>query len=529
MEYAEEEFGEALKNPDINARINLLLAISDIVADFPKLNTELQKYPIAPVKDLQADLDSNAGIVSLSWKSENKSNSVLYVIRRKTDTPVANVTDGNEIARTQMLSFGDNTIREGVVYYYAVYAVRGPISSVISVINEPVIALKKPVVIATPKNGSIDLSWNAGSEKMRVFCSDKEITQYDEGTLVRNTLSSGALIEGLTNGKPYWVAVYKYVLCGGKEYRSRLAIYPRITPIVPVAPPRFRLSRGSKDGEYILRDESQSSDSVALFYSETRVGIPENTAVSFSEMESKTKRLDALKLSDGSFRVDMADRKTMLVYPAIDMGGALMVGNILTLQYIKMSDVDVSVSGSSLCIMLDEFPEGMDQIIICYNFDGYPMDSADCERGHRISVSKANYLRDKIVRIPNVKQGDYYISVFAKSGRDEMLIANKLTKLAQTSTIVYSMTRTLSGVNITLKPESRNGGSIPPLTFAYAEGAVPLSKENAAGYAELPEIPNARRTELIAVKCKLPRNAYGKVFCADSRYSLLAEGSMKLN
>lgn len=526
VEYAEEEFGEAVKNPDINARINLLLAINDIVADFPKLNTELQKYPISPVTDLRAEMDSSAGIVSLSWKSENKSNSVFYVIRRKTDTPVANAADGNEIARTQLLSFGDKSIREGVAYYYAVYAVRGPISSAVSVTKEPVIALKKPEVIVTPKNGSIDLSWSVSGEKIRVFCSDKEITQYDEGTLIRNPLPSGVLIEGLTNGKPYWVAVYKYVLCGGKEYRSRLAIYPRITPIFPVAPPRFRVTRGNRDGEYILRNESQSSGSVALFYSETRVGIPENSTVSCSEMESKTKRLDAVKLSDGSFVVDMADRKTMLVYPAIVMGMSLVVGNIITLQYIKMSDVDVSVSGSSLCIMLDEFPEGTDQIIVCYNFDGYPIDSTDCERGHRISVSKANYLRDRIVRIPNVKQGNYYISVFAKSGREEMLIANKLTKLAQTSTIVYSMTKTLSGVNITLKSEF---GYIPPLTFAYAEGAVPLSKENSAGFAELPEIAKARRTELIAVKCKLPRNAYGKVFCADSRYSLLAEGNMKLN
>ncbi|MDE7398881.1 MAG: hypothetical protein K2N06_05065 [Oscillospiraceae bacterium] len=535
VEYAENEFAEAVKNPNVSARINLLLAINDIVADFPKLNTELQKYPISPVTDLRADMDSNAGIVTLSWHSENKPNSVFYVIRRKTDTPVANAADGNEIARTQMLSFGDNTIREGVVYYYAVYAVRGPIVSAMATMTEPgtgvipVIALKKPNVTITPRDRSIDLSWGADNGKMRVFSSDKEITQYDEGTPVSNLLPSGALIEGLTNDKPYWIAVYKYVLCGGKEYRSRLAIYPQITPIVPVSPPRFRISRGNKDGEYILRDESESSGDIVLFYSETRVGISENAAISFSEMESKAKRLDASKLADGSFMVDMAGRKTMLVYPAIVMSGSLMVGNILTLQYIKQSDVDVSVSGSSLCIMLHEFPEGMDQIIICYNFDGYPMDSTDCERGHRISVSKVNYLRDKIVRIPNVKQGDYYISVFAKSGRDEMLIANKLAKLAKTATIVYSMTKTLSGVNITLKSENSTSRYIPPLTFAYAEGAVPLSKENAAGYAELPEIPNARRSELIAVKCKLPKNAYGKVFCADSRYSLIAEGSMKLN
>lgn len=532
VKYAEEEFAEAVKNPDISARINLLLAINDIVADFPKLNTELQKYPISPVTDLRADLDSNAGIVTLSWHSENKPNSVFYVIRRKTDTPVANVTDGNEIARTQMLSFGDNTIREGVVYYYAVYAVRGPIMSAMAMMTDsqtgviPVIALKKPDVTITPKDGSIDLSWNSGNGKIRVFYSEKEITQYDEGTPVNNTLPSGTVIEGLTNEKPYWIAVYKYVLCGGKEYRSRLAIYPRITPVVPVAPPRFRVSRGNRDGEYILRDESNSTGNIALFYSETRVGISENSPISLSEMENKTKHLDAVKLSDGSFLVDMAGRKSMLVYPAIMMTGSLVVGNILTLQYIKQSDVEVSVSGSSLCVTLDEFPDGVDQIIICYNFDGYPMDSADCERGHRISVSKVNYLRDKIVRIPNVKQGDYYISVFAKSGLDEMLIANKLAKLARTATIVYSMTKTFSGVNITLKSEN---GYIPPLTFAYAEGAVPLSKENSAGFAELPEITKARRSELIAVKCKLPKNAYGKVFCADLRYSLLAEGSMKLN
>lgn len=527
VEYAEEEFARAIKVPDTNARIKLLLAIGDVVADFPRLNTELQKYPIASVTNLRADVDSNSGIVSLSWRSENKSDNVFYVIRRKTDTPVANESDGNEIARTQMLSFSDKTIREGVAYYYAVFAVRGPISSSTPAMNGPVIMLKKPDIAVTPKNRSIDLSWNAGSEKMRVYCSEREITQYDEGALVRNLLSSGVLIEGLTNGKPYWVAVYKYVVCGGKEYRSRLAIYPRITPLVPVDPPRFRVSRGSKDGEYILRSESpQSSDNVVLFYSEARVGIAENAAISFSEMENKAKRLDARKLSDGKYIVDMAGLKSMLVYPAIAMSGSLIVGNILTLQYIRQSAVNLSVSGNTLCVMLDEFPEGMDQIIVCYNFDDYPADSTDCERGHRISVSRAAYQRDKIVRIPITKQGEYHISVFARKGRDEMLIANKFTRLAKTEIISYTMSKALSSISITLKSE---GGYIPPLTFAYAAGAVPLSKELSLGYTEFPAIPDARRTEVITFKCKLPKNAYGKLFCADSRYTLIAEGSVKLN
>lgn len=526
LEYAEAEFAQAVKNPDITARINLLLAINDIVSDFPKLNTELQKYPISPVTDLHANLDSGMGLVTLSWKSENRSNSVFYIVRRKTDTPVSSVTDGSEIAKTQQLSFGDNTIIEGVAYFYAVYAVRGPISSAPSTLKEPVIALKKPEVTITPKDGHIELSWNTEIEKIRVFYSDRAITQYDEGTQISAANSTGTLIEGLTNGKPYWVTVYKYVLCGGREYRSRLAVYSEITPIKPVDPPRFRVTRGEKDGEYILREETKSSQNISFYYSETRVGIAENSIISISEMESKTLRLDAQRLADGNFAVDTAGRKTMLVYPAIVMSGTLVVGNILTLQYIKKSDIDVSVSGSSLCLTIAEWPDGIDQIAVCYNFDSYPMESTDCERSHKISINKANYLRDKIVRIPNIKQGDYYISVFAKSGRDEMLIANKLAKLAKTVTITYSMSKTLSGVNITLKSED---GHIPPLTFAYAQGAVPLSKQHAAGCAEIPEMTSGRRSELINVKCKLPRNAYGKVFCEDSRYSLLAEGSMKLN
>ena len=528
IEAAENTFDEALKEPDISKRIALLLEINASVSDFSKLNTELKKYPIEPVSTFTADTDPVNGSITLNWKSANKPNSVFYMVRKKVGTPVSGIADGEELVTTQNCSYGDDNVEEGKAYYYAVYAYRGPIQSPLSVLSEPQILLKKPDIRIVPQNSSLDLSWNDSDNMLYVFYSDKPISSYDQGIRVNNISLSGVLIEGLSNSVPYYIAAYKAISFGGKNYRSPLFISTPVTPIEPIKPPVFSKSLGKKAGEYVLKNETSSGHNVELYYTKALAGISENSVMSATDMERKAKKLNAVQQSDGSFVIDMHGAKEMFIYPVINISNTLTVGNLVTLNYIEPISVKASISGSSLCLHLEKWPDKTNQIVICYNNDTFPQDITDCDRANKIPVSKALFDNTHMLEIPNVKLQDYYITLFARKVRENIPICTVYFSNRQTQTVRYSFgLAVLTGrVKITIKNE---GSYRPKTVFAVGIGAVPLNPEKAAFTYEIPENTAAPALEVITVpKFTLKNNSFGKLFSSTPNCKMLVEGNTKL-
>ncbi len=525
---AEQAFAAALKEPNITKRVALLLEINAAVTDFSKLNAELKKHPIEPVTDLTASIDSIGCSITLNWESANKPNSVFYTIRRKVGTPVSGIADGEELATTQSNSYSDDKLEEGKAYYYAVFAYRGPIQSPLKVLSEPQILLKVPSVRILPRNGGLDLSWTQSGEKLCIHYSDKPISSYDEGIKVDNVSLAGVLIENLTNGVPYQVTAYKSLMFGGKEYRSSLFVSSMVTPIQPIEPPVLSKSLGKKAGEYILRNDESSGHPVELYYSEALVGISENSVMNITDMERKTKKLNAVKGDDGSYTVDMSGMKEMYIYPVINVYNTLTVGNIIALTYIEPISVKASVSGTTLCLNIEKWPENAEQIIICYNHDTFPQDVTDCDRANKIPVPKALFDRMHLLEIPNVKLQDYFITLFARKGRENVPICTVKFSNKETKTIRYSFGIAMftGKIKITLK---NDGSYRPAATFAIGVGAIPLKAESAVFTYEIPENNNAPAVEVISVpKFQLKNNTFGKLFSSDLGYKMLVEGNTKL-
>ncbi|MDE6727669.1 MAG: hypothetical protein K2J80_06985 [Oscillospiraceae bacterium] len=529
---AEEAFETAMKEPDQIKRLNLLVTINDSVTDFTKLNTELQKTPVEPVASLEVKTDSETGTVYLSWSSANMPNSVIYEVRRKVNAEVSGIADGEFVGKTQSLSYGDTGVAEGTVYYYAVFAARGSLKSPLLPSHKPALILKRPTVGIKPSDGCLDLSWpsNIGRAELKIFFSDSKLTDYDQGTPVKNISDTGVLIEGLTNGTPYYVTAYKTLTVQGKtEFRSALALFPAVTPIKPLESPRVVKSLGDKAGEYILKDEVREQRDIVFYYTESRVGISENAVISTEEMESKAKKLPAEMLPDGSYRVDMGDKQIMFVYPAVNAFGSLTVGNIVQLVYVKHADISASISGSTLCLSIGEWPSDMDRIIVCYNFDTFPMDSKDCDKACRVIVDKRTFTKRPVLEISNLKAERYYISLFACSGTDETLMGNKEVNLRQCENVAYEVRKTLfGGFSLVI---NNNNSYRPAITFALGSGVVPLSKEKAALTFDIPANTAAPAVETISVpiKGRAPKNCHCRIFCDDAGYKFFIKGKTQLS
>lgn len=524
IKYVEAEFERAKKEPDNDTRLNLLMSLSETVSDFSRLNAELQKYPIQAVTSFTASPDSSRGVISLNWKSDNNS-AVTYVIRRKKDTTIAGITDGEGVGKTQGTSFADENVKEGELYYYAVFAQRGPLTSPVMVLGEPVTVLKKPSITIIPKDGALDLSWTASATKMRVFYSDKEITGYDQGTEIKGLSSTGVLVENLKNNTPYYVAAYKFVSGGSKEYRSTLSVFPPAAPMKKIDPPIITRFIGEREGEYLLKCENISDKEPVFYYSEAMAGIPSNDTISIGDIERKAKKLSCVKLPDGRYKVDMNGMKKMIVYPAFQISGSLMVGSFITLTYIKRINIRSNVSGSALCMFIDNWPENAERLLICYSFEGFPEDSGDCEAAKRIIVSKADFMKNKSLEIRPIQQKHYYISLFARSGRDDILIGNHEENLEKPKEIRYYLRKSgMSSIILYIKNSDKYR---PALTFAASRRCVPLSKSEAEISFEIIERFDAPEIELVTISRKaLPKICYGRIFCDKPGYQLLMENAL---
>lgn len=524
---AEDAFSEAMAQSDKDKRLSLLLSINDFITDFSKLNIELGKYTVEPITDFSSEVDSHTGIITLKWSSANKPNSVFYSVRRKQETMVSSKDEGIEIARTQNFSCSDSDVEEGKAYYYAVYAMRGPIESPLKTLDYPLLLLKVPELSIRPGDACLELIWKPTNQKLRVFCSDSEITNYGEGNEITNLSSTGVLIENLINGKPYQVAAYKSTQFGGKEYRSKLTILSKVSPVKPITPPKMTKFMGSKAGEYLLVDDIKAEQNLELYYTETLRGIVENNTISQFDMEAKAKKINAVKNSSGAYVIDMAGQKEMFVYPVYNISGTFTVGNMLHLVYVEPVKVSASVSGSSLCLALEKWPDGVDQIYVCYADDSFPQDIMDCDRANRIPVSKAAYQKRPMLDIQNIKMMDYYITLIARKSGNDVPIATVKYSLNSSTDIHYSVTKSFLG---DVKLEIHNQGNYrPELTFAVGVGCIPLKKENSFFTYDIPENVSAEQIETINIpKFKLQKDSYVRIFCNAPGYQIIADGSTKI-
>lgn len=525
-----EDLNNAKRETDSDKQRSRLLSIYDIVIDYPELNAMLQRYTVMPVTELRADVDSRAGVIKLSWSSANKTNSVNYSVRRKRDTVIYAIQDGEEICNTQGTFCEDKSAEEGVVYYYAVYAYLGPSQSQLKALNEPQMILRKPRVSCTPLDGAIGLQWEKTDINVGVICSRSQLTGSEYDAHVKDRSASGAVVGGLMNGVSYNVAVYKFVKFDGRKFRSELSNVQNITPVRPMEPPNFTFSVGSRDGEYILKNaETSNRSEVVVYCSNEPVSIPNGTILSREEMEKKALILTCEKLPDGTYKINISARKNLCVYPAYVSSSSLTVGNRLELVYFESVKATINLSGTTLSISIDKWPDGFEEIITCYNFDSFPQDITDCPNANKLKKSRADFARRPIIDIPDVRKEDYYITLFARSGTNVVPLTRIKYALKDNIDVVYTVTKTFGGgLKLTFKnPRSYR----PAVTFAIGDNCVPLEKRNAVFTCDIPENNSAPENEVVQVRvtgCRVDHNSKSRIFCEQSSYRFIKSGSSKI-
>lgn len=522
---AELMLQEYKKESSVDKKVNILLDLVQVVTDYTEANMELKKYPVEGVSGLKATTNYENGTILVSWSSANKPNSVYYHVRRKTGSPVANESDGEEIITTQNQSFNDSQVKEGELYYYAVYATRGPISSTLSVLNTPAVYLDEVTATFTVKDGGVDISWHSGIGKVQVFYSEQRpISVFGEGKEWTKVTPSGCLIDNLKNGVTYYFAIYKSVSAGGKNYRTS-GLKQSCTPMVAIAPPAISKSIGKGDGEYIItHDNYRDGDKLEFYYSEVLVGIAENVTVNLSDLQKKAKRLQVDTPEKDKYLINMKGMPEIIIYPVILRNSMATIGNRLSLRYVKPIGITGhTLAGTTLCINIEAWPDGADAIFVCYNDDVYPQDERDCDK--KVQISKSQFLRSKMLEVPGILQKAYYIGLFARKQADYIPIGNYFFDNRVMTKIYYSFASSfIGGCKIKIRCESAER---PELKLVTRNGCLPLTDKDGNIALTIPEKKNADSNETFSIPGKIQPNTYGKLFSA-AGCQLILEGSAKI-
>mgnify|MGYP002518461400 CR=1 FL=1 len=515
---------------DTDKRIEKLLEVLTLVADHPEANADINGHKLLPIQKLSVNISSGCSAIVLSWTSQNKPNSVYYTIKRKTKTPISNHADGEKICVTQTNSFSDTDVIEGEPYYYAVYASRGPQQSSISATSDAVIFLKKPEAIVTSKECGASFSWEYSSmpPNIRAFISDRPISRYGEGTPCSGITPSGFDIEKLVNGKKYYVGLTKVINYLGKEYYSECAVY-NFTPMQSIKSPEISKSIGTKDGEYIITHTNPTDNSkVELYYSSNQALITSNSTLNLSDLKKSLRKASITELGNHQYSFNMNGASKVFIYPVICRGDIATVGNYLCLRYTKPIQVTRGIiSGNKLCMYIDKWVDGADTIFICYNTDVYPQDKNDADR--RISVTKNEYERTKLLEIPNIENQEYYISLFARKSGEYIPVCNYYfdNSSSKSKTIDYFFKVGIFGdLTVILKGEATN---LPSIDVCVDSSCVPLTKQSGT---IIYTIPSRSLEGYVAIKIpnyKVKKNTYARLFSDNSNFILrLKSGNGKI-
>lgn len=517
---------------DEDTKIAMLMQLAKEVTDDIEINTELQKYPVKEVRNLKAGIDTNSGRVVISWESDNKANSVSYIVVKKLGSRVANKEDGDVLNQTESMSISDS-LNSAEVVYYGVYASRGTMNSSIAVTEEPVVFISSVKASLSGHDGGFDAVWTADSFDVIAYYSESKVTTYGEGIKIENITPTGLKVDGLINGKTYYVSFYRTLEVLGKKYYSPIKI-EMITPMEQIAPPEISVALGNNPGEYRLK-QTNSQDGFKLeFYYSTSQSAPiiQNSSTSMSTIQSNLIRLNFSTDGKNEYLVKVDEnQKQLFAYPVIVRNDTAMVGEQIVLQFIRPLNVTNSVpSGNNYSIFIDKWPEGVDLIYLCYNNDQYPSNYRDCDG--KTQIPKSEYESKGYLQVSNIKSQKYYITFFArKSGQIKPVpVGNLMLDCQKKVTVTFQFEMpVLFSKNISIRLKSTETNYIPELSFAVAQGAVPLEANSYNTVFSVPEQNDFRGEAVIKVTGFTPKkNDYGKLFCEVKGYKLVVCGPSKL-
>ncbi|SDA14123.1 hypothetical protein SAMN02910447_00793 [Ruminococcus sp. YE71] len=517
---ADKLFAQCRSETDTGRKLRLLISIKQIAADCPGVDNALGNIPPSAVTSFEIGAELNSGCVNLRWSSPDPDGTVEFEVRRKAFSRPVSSEDGEFITRTTEKGFSDKTVKEGMAYYYSVFAMRGRAKSKAAVSAEPAVIF--PTLKGTPEvacdETMIEVSWKADAGKMtaEVFRSENPmIKRYGDGVKLRGCGVNGFADTGLALGQKYFYNLFFRIDLEGRNYISQPIFISGETvrrgkPVTISA----KEKEGAK-GRFVLTiEEGIEFAPQVQFYSSESNSIMSGTPTQVGQLTGGfgMKRLGVVPTGTGTFEFSIREGESFYVYPVTVSGSNAVIGGAVYAENFKQVAVrSMRTDGVNLNIELEEWVKGQEMMYVCWRHDGYPTEVGQ-QGNSKTAVNRLSYQSGGIV-IPNIEQKDYYITGFVRTSGEERPVFRTVFGNRKKIDISYGFSYSgLFSKQLKITFTMSEPAPLPEMSLRTMMGAVPMFEGSGAELCVIPPVSEEKKEHVYILSGKLNKNLHGKLF-----------------
>lgn len=495
-----------------------------LCADFEQARQAMASCPPPAPADLRVEVTSTG--LRLIWSEVKARGSISYRVVRKAHGLPNNVADGARVGEGQTPRLDDIEVESGTPWYYAVYTLRGGITSRTSAGSGPHL-VTSDVKNLTVRGGNreVILSWERpkGCKRVEVWRKN-DVVPSRPGDGSRVIVSGDSAHDtGLVNGKTYGYrtfAVFDDPKSPGKEINT-LGIGSSAFPVMP-PDPVTDLKCALQGKTVVLNWTPIAGASVQIRQTTAAPNSHSGLIIPLDQAD----RLGILVAasSTGNAHSTVTAQGRLYFIPLTVAGGIAVVGNVAALTTIEdVMNLKAQAVGRDI-VLTWEWPAGIDEAIACFAHDGYPTDAIN---GHstRVRIARQEYNRNNCWELRGAARRPHYFTVFAKASISDVCStgANTFESMGQSVSVAYRvvlkkafLSRAVEQAWLELQCSART--SLSGLLVVGRQRNVPLSREDGTMIKEVSEVYFHDGKAQIKIPPEyLGKETYVKVFFKDSR------------
>ncbi len=432
LKWANNEYAKVNSSTNPGSCVEICMNIATRVKDYKPALEWLRMHRPDPALNVRGTKNANALTYTLQWDNNPNNRFVTYSVVRKENGRPANILDGTMLVKnTEHTNYKDTALKPGVIYGYAVFAIRGEAESAPTYCNEYVCLFKDIESVQVNVNSNVcSLSWVdvPGSSGTRVLRSDDG----GKNWFIKNQCCRGIFSDNTTQ---YGVR-YKYLLqsvwnVGQKVYYSEglmrdVAIEERPDPIDI----ELRAVDGNGTCEVVWNPNGKGV--LKLLKLNQGEEITKNRVYSTAQLKQYGSFItETVPVNAGRYtwRERIGERFNVISFVAY--GDDSVAGNTIavsTVPSLKPDAANTNIENNILHLAFTDVPNGVTKI--CYSVTSENAFATEkmAFDGSMKTVDIATYTRDRAIVCENIPETQVYISVYAMYGAGKSAYLSPITK-----------------------------------------------------------------------------------------------------
>lgn len=535
---------DMINSPDIgeNELLEGCSYIKRICRDYPGIDELVVKIPVDRPENIKVDIRNSQKMNIISWEYKKSSETVEFKVVRKEHSKPKDSEDGTVIGIFSGTSCTDSSPRPGKEYYYAIFALRGIAESEPLYVNTPVVNMYDIEDISvTTGDGFIVFKWkNPYKHTVKVYRKSGKIpSDVKDGEEIGGVTQTEIWDRTVANGTKYGYLIRTEIVIGNKEYFSE-GISQLVVAEVPPREVCYLSARmqNSDNQKFELEYDDDIKDKIEFYLSDNILKWQQGASVNKKELLRNATPADVRIMDEGVGILRIGKEEEYYLTAVTVRDNLCVIGtHVLVTNRQLFSIKEIRRVHNSLEIFINKWPVECSVLRILYSRERFPQSYND-KQAENILVRKNEYIKNGALSISNIKEGNYYISVYGKLSGDAGYSSpvSGIYSNVKKCTVTYEMKvkrnllRKITGV--TLEFLSDCEFELPRLSVRKNNSYMPTNITSGKEVLILNTVREKAKKHVVDLGHDFMDDDYINIFFVDTKdgekYELNAKGMMKI-